>query len=67
MNVDHEGYVNTADIESHQLFQRFRPVTIEKLQYVIDIDGKQRFSMIHRGELGLSALIKATVVTLRLN
>ena len=50
MNVDHEGYVNIADIESHQLFQRFRPVTIEKLQHVIDIDGKQRFSMIQRGD-----------------
>jgi 2'-phosphotransferase len=48
MSVDHEGYVKVTEIENHQLFQRFRPVTIEKLQYIIDMDGKQRFSMIQR-------------------
>jgi 2'-phosphotransferase len=50
MNVDHEGYVNIAEIQTHQLFQRFRPVTMEKLQHVIDIDEKQRFSMLQRAD-----------------
>jgi 2'-phosphotransferase len=48
MNVDHEGYVDIAEIQNHPLFKRFRPVTVEKLQHVIEIDGKQRFSIIHR-------------------
>ena len=56
MSVDHEGYVNILEIQSHKLFQQFRPVTVEKLQNIIDLDEKQRFSMVQRGD---SWLIRA--------
>ena len=49
MSLDHEGYVNITEIQKHDLFQRFRPVTIEKLQRITDMDQKQRFSLIQRG------------------
>lgn len=48
MHIDHEGYVNVTDIQNHHLFSKFRPVTVEKLQHIIDIDEKQRFSLIKR-------------------
>ena len=56
MTVDHEGYVNIMEIQNHQLFRKFRPVTVEKLQNIIDMDEKQRFSMIQRGD---SSFIRA--------
>ncbi|XP_028408777.1 tRNA 2'-phosphotransferase 1-like [Dendronephthya gigantea] len=50
MNVNHEGYVNILELQAHKLFHQFRPVTAEKLQNIIDMDEKQRFSMVQRSD-----------------
>ena len=50
MSLDQEGYVNVGEIQKHKLFKQFRPVTIEKLQRITNMDQKQRFSLIQRGD-----------------
>lgn len=45
MTVDDEGYVPVSELQKHQSLRDFKPITIEKLQKVVQDCKKQRFSL----------------------